>query len=101
MPRQIVISRDSVEYVKATVTADVTLDATVTVAIAITAPGGTPSWLAAEWTGDESTTRTARTTSAVTFSTANYPLSGYIVRVKLTDSPETPIVNAGSLTIIP
>lgn len=99
MPSQIVISRDSVEYVKVPVTADVSL--TMTVAIAITAPGGTPSWIASEWEGTAGTTRTARTTAAVTFSAANYPLTSYIVRVKLTDSPEVPIVKAGTLHIDP
>ena len=110
MPRTIVHTRDSVEYVKATVTADVDLD--MTVALAITAPGASAVWLPGTWlgtsvetvdptTGNSTFVRSVRTTTEVTFSTANYPLSGYTVRVKLTDSPETPIVNAGSLTIIP
>lgn len=93
------VPRGSVEYVKAVVRADVTLDATVGVAISLSTgspqDGYTHAWLTAEWTGAESTTRTARTSSAVTFSTR----ASYTVFVKLTDSPEIPYINAGLLQV--
>lgn len=91
------IPRGSIEYVKTPVTADVSL--TMTVAISIRANGAAHTWLAAEWTGTAGTTRTARTTTEVTFSTANYPLNTYTVYVKLTDTPEAPIIEAGKITI--
>jgi hypothetical protein len=89
--------RGTVEYVKATVTADVAL--TMTVQIALTNSGSTHTWLPAEWTGSSGTMRTARTSSAVTFDVATYPKSTYQVYVKLTDAPEAPIIRAGQITI--
>lgn len=91
------IPRDSVEYVTTPVTADVDLD--MTVAISIRFGTAAHVWLPAEWVGTLGTTRTARTTSVVTFSAAAYPKSQYKVYVKLTDSPEVPLISAGDLKI--
>lgn len=56
----------------------------------------TYTWQAAEWDGAASTSsRKIRTTSPVTFSTAGT----YRVYVRLTDSPEAPIVLAGQITV--
>jgi hypothetical protein len=99
MSQPVTIPRGSVEYVKARVTADVTLDDTVGVAISLLPSGtSTHTWLAGEWTGTADTQRVARTSSAVTFDTA-YPGSTYSVYVKLTDSPESPILAAGTLKV--
>lgn len=99
MSHPVEIPRGSVEYVKARVTADITLDDTVGVAISLSV-AGVHTWLPAEWTGDEGTTRYARTSSAVTFSTGNYPLGAYPVFVKLTDAPEVPLMPAGRIKIV-
>ena len=93
------IPRGSVEYLKAIVTADDTLDDGVTVELSLTPIGGTHTWLAGTWVGAEDTTRVARTSSEVTFSTANYPASTYKVFVRLTDNPEAPILDAGIVRI--
>jgi hypothetical protein len=85
----------SVEYLEASVTADVSL--TMVVAIAITKGSGTHTWLAAGWTGAADTTRTARTTSA--FDTGTLTRGQYGLYVKLTDSPEVPIIKAGEVSI--
>jgi hypothetical protein len=86
-----------VEYVHAPVTSDVDLD--MDVEMSIREPGEDHVWLPAEWTGEVGTTRTARTAAPVDFSIGNYPASSYDVCVRLTDSPEVPIVDAGDLTI--
>lgn len=93
-------SRGSVEHLHVSVTADVALTAGMTVAIAIgRASDGTYTWLAAGWTGAEAVTRTAVTSTVVTFSTANYPLRTYKIYVKVTDTPEVPVIEAGELEI--
>lgn len=97
MAREIEIPRGSAEYVKAVVTADVNLS--MTVEMALTKTGAAHTWLPAEWTGSVGLTRTARTTAAQTFSTANYPASSYQVYVRLTDTPELPIVKAGTVKV--
>jgi len=91
------IPRDSVEYITTPVTADIDLDMTVAISIRY----GTTAhvWLPAEWVGTLGTTRTARTTSVVTFSAAAYPKASYKVYTRLTDSPEAPIISAGDLKI--
>lgn len=78
----------TVEYIKATVTCDVVLD-TQTVAISI---DGKTTWLPATWLGDPGTTRSLRTTSVHTFDTK---LATRSVYVKITDSPEIPIIKLG------
>lgn len=92
-------SRGSVENVHCPVTADVDLEDSMTVAIAIGRTGETYTWLAGTWDGAVGTTRTAVTATPVTFSLAAYPRSLYSVYVKVTDAPETPIIHAGQLTI--
>ena len=79
------IPRGSVEYIEAVIeTADD--PASATVQLAVTAAGGTHSWLSAGWVADavfdtarQVWIRTARTTSVVTLSAANYPASTYTV----------------------
>jgi hypothetical protein len=94
------IPRGSVEYLHTPVTSDVTLADVMVVAIAVGRTGTeTYTWLPATWEGTAGTTRTARTTSAVTLSAASYPLRKYTIYVKLTDTPEAPIIDAGTLTI--
>lgn len=81
----------SVEYVSVTVTADVTLD---TQPVAISLDHGT-TWLTAGWQGSAGTTRSARTASPVTFTERdNLP-----VHVRVTDTPEIPIIRAGTLNV--
>jgi hypothetical protein len=99
MPK-ISIPRGSVENLHTPVTADVSLTVAMTVAIAIGRNSdGTYTWLTSEWEGDEATTRTAVTSTPVTFSAANYPLRNYTVYVKVTDTPEVPVIEAGQLVI--
>jgi len=80
----------TVEYVNAPVTASVDLD---TQAVTISIDGKT-TWLPAGWIGDPGPTRTARTTTPVTW-TAGY----HHVYVKVTDSPEIPIMKAGKIIV--
>lgn len=89
--------RGTVEFVAVPVTANVTLG-TQAVKIAISR-GDTHTWLNAIWIGSSGTTRTARTTGAITFDATTYPASSYGVFVKVTDDPEVPIIRAGTLTI--
>lgn len=91
--------RDSVEYLKfsmadsggANITGDV-------VAVAVAARGtavGSFTWLPCTYLSGT----TWRTTTAVTWSAANYPGLNYHVWAKVTDSPETPWCDLGHLTI--
>lgn len=81
------IYRDSIEYISATVTADVTLDAQA-VKISV---DDKATWLTAAWTGDPGTTRSCR----VLLNGTNMPAAGERpVFVQITDSPETPIIAA-------
>jgi hypothetical protein len=92
------IPQGSKEYVSATVTADVTLSAQ-TVEVAIRA--GTQAafvWLPAQWVGTSGTIRQCRTTSPVDFTA--YPKTAHEVYVRVTDSPEIPVLHAGTLTVI-
>lgn len=82
----------SEEYLTVTVTADVELDAQP-VSISI---DNKATWLPATWVGDPGTTRKARTSSPVTFSATP---RAYSVHVKVTDSPEVPIIRAGSFSV--
>lgn len=93
------IPQTSKEYVSATVTADVTLNAQ-TVEIAIRA--GTEAaftWLPAQWLGSAGTTRQCRTTNPVDFTAVAYPKTPYEVYVRVTDTPEIPLLHAGTLTV--
>lgn len=96
MSASISIPFGSLEYVKATVTADVTLADAMPVSISLST-GGVHSWRSGTWTGTAAVTRTARTSSPVDFSTL--AKGTYVVYVKLTDSPEVPIMQAGTLKV--
>lgn len=85
------LPQGTVEYVKTPVTASVSLDAQ-TVVISI---DNKATWLPAVWTGDVGPVRTARTSNPVTFSTKG-PMHVY---VKVTDTPEIPIMNAGLIQV--
>lgn len=87
--------RDTQEYVKAEITADVSLTMGVDVSIS---RGGAYSWQAGTWLGSAGTTRTVRTTAPVTFTVANFPKNSYTVHVRLTDT-EIPIIEVGRITI--
>lgn len=84
----------TVEYLTVTVTADVELN-TQPVDVSF----DKAEWLPAEWIGVVGTTRQARTTAPVTFTaTRRDPRS---VWVRVTDVDESPILLAGSVTVIP
>jgi hypothetical protein len=89
------IEAGSIELLKATVTADVTLDDTVTVALSLTPTAtGIHDWRPAAWVGVAGTTREARTSQTLTFASGSYT-----VFVKLTDNPEIPILAAYAVTV--
>lgn len=98
-------ARGTVEYVEAVVlTADDPSAATVQ--ISLTPAGGAHAWLAAGWTGPAeyeasmgAWRRTARTSSPVTLSTANYPASTYAVHAKVALGAEAAIVPAWEMRI--
>ncbi len=90
--RTLEIPKGSVEHVTAVVTGEHLNAAGLDISVSAT----TYTWQAAEWDGAASTSsRKIRTTSPVTFSTAGT----YRVYVRLTDSPEAPIVLAGQITV--
>lgn len=72
--------------------------------VAISLDSGT-TWLPAQWEGDPGTTRTARTTNPVLFEVAAGEVAtAYPVLVRITDTPEVPILGAGWVlvsTLIP
>lgn len=80
----------SVEYLKVQVVADSTLADTESVDIKLNG-----DWVAAEWTGDAGTTRIART--LVDF--ADVPPGNHNIYVRLTDTPESPILAAGRIKV--
>jgi hypothetical protein len=93
MTATLTFNQGSIEYVAASVTSDVTLDAqTVTMSVDSGA-----TWVAAEWVGDVGTTRQVRTSSPVTFATV-IRREVYVL-VKIVDTPEIPVVTAGSYTV--
>lgn len=93
------IPRGSVEYVTATVTADVALTDATTVRLALTRRGEDHDWIDAAWTGAEGTTRACRTSNPVTFDTDTIPGDLVDVFIQLTDSTEIPIIEAGTIKI--
>ena len=101
--------RGTIEYLKADVTdheAEAVEDASLDGTIAFSIDEG-QTWLDAEWVGDVflkatddglRATRVARTQQPVDTTALTEPR--YDVWVKLTDSPETPIMRAGTLRLI-
>lgn len=89
------IPRGSVEYITATVTADVPLTMPVELSLS---RGDTHTWLPATWEGAPGETRNVRTLNVVTFDDT-YEASAYSVCVRLTDNPEMPVIDAGRLNI--
>lgn len=81
----------TVEYLDVTLTADVNLTGTVEFSLDRGA-----TWLTAAWIGSAGTTRTAR----YLLTTATLHKTNYAVWVRLSDSPEVPILAAGSLLVI-
>lgn len=97
MPATIYAS--TIEYIRSSVTASVTLDAQV-VEMQLTAktPTGSPpqtpvSWQAAAWVGAAGTTRTCRSLFG--------PLNPgqYDLWVRVTDTPEVPVRVSGTVTV--
>lgn len=95
MTADIKLERDTQEYVKAEVTADVSLTMGVDISIS---RGGVYVWQPGTWLGSAGTTRTVRTTSLVNFTVANFPKGVYTVHVRLNDT-EIPIIEVGRITI--
>ena len=79
------------EYLSVTVYAGVTLDAQV---VALSFDRST--WISAAWTGTAATQRQAR----ALINAGNIPAVGtYAVYVRVTDSPEIPVMAAGQVTV--
>lgn len=90
---------ESLEYVEATVTSDVTLDAqTVEFAILTAAPVDGTTWTAGAWTGTAGTTRIARILVGPG-GTLDPGVGSYTVFVRVTDTPEIPAIPSGSLQL--
>lgn len=86
------IVRGTTEYLKVELTADVTLDAQP---VDFSLDNG-ETWLAATGLGAAATTRTYQHLLLP----AEQPASSTVdVLVRITDNPEIPIINAGTLTI--
>lgn len=81
----------TIEYLNVEVNCDVTLDAQP---VAFSLDKGV-TWLTATWVGDPGTTRTAQILLDGTL-----PPKTYHVYVKVTDTPEIPVVNAGTFGIV-
>ena len=89
----IVMPVGSVEYLFADVSADQTL-ISQPVEIGLGTSLTTVTWSTASWIGDVGTTRTARILLDGTLTAGRY-----LIFVRITDDPETPIVKAGVLTL--
>lgn len=108
MSDQSTYPRGTVEYLQATVTADVDLTTQpVTIAVGNIDPS-TGSWLAASWSGASWTSldpetnqtlyhRVCKTDTPVAFTEGAFPdlATYYEVGVKIVDSPEIPVMSAG------
>lgn len=95
MTESVNYERDTLEYVKAEITSDVSLTMGVDISIS---RGGVYAWQAGTWLGTAGTTRTVRTAAPVNFTLANFPKNSYTVHVRLTDT-EIPIIEVGNITI--
>lgn len=92
------IDRDSVEYLKVPITApaDVTLG-TQTVEMAVLSPETRPiedDWNTAEW-ADSTTARLLLGPGALPLAAGTYK-----VWLRLTDTPEVPVLTAGTITVL-
>lgn len=85
------MNRETVEYLKVEVEADVTLD-TQPVYFSF---DNRATWLAAEWAGAVGQTRVAR----LLIDETNMPAHSTKVYVRVTDDPEAPVILAGALNI--
>ena len=91
------IPASSIEYLYVPVTSDVSLSG-LTVHIAVIPPGSDPvsgDWKAAAWSGDS-----ARILIGPGQSIALSAATAYTVWVKVTSSPETPVIRAGAITTL-
>lgn len=95
------ISAVSKEYLHVEVTSDVSLDTQPVEFAFLTAgsPDGATVWTAAEWEGTAGTTRTARLLIGPSAS-VELTAGSYAVWVRITDTTEAPVRNAGSITIV-
>lgn len=88
-----VIYRGATEYINAPVVANVTLSSQV---VAFSFDAGV-TWTAAAWVGSAGTTRTAQ---LLVVASTTFPAPGmYTLLVRVTDTPEIPIMNAGGITV--
>jgi hypothetical protein len=90
-----VLHLGATEYVEASITADVSLDAqTVTLSV----DGGT-TWLASTWLGIAGLTRSARTSSPVVVSTSLPTRGVHTLLARVVDGTETTIVKCGGISV--
>ena len=86
------IYRGTTEYISAQITGDTTLN-TQTVEMSF----DRTTWLTAEWVGTAGTTRTCRILASAT----NLPTdANFDVWVRITDTPEIPVLRAGHVQIV-
>lgn len=98
MTTEIEIPQGSVEYLYADVTCDRILDeqpVALAIATVITSVDA-DEWEEAEWVGDPDNARSARL-----LLDGSLPAGKYQVFVRITDTPEVPIVKAGTLRVKP
>lgn len=88
------IPRGSVEYVTGTLATDNDLTG-ATVEVRLTRDG-TGAWLPSTF---DVASKAFSTANPVTFDAVTYPDLTYTVQVRLTDTPEVPIINVGRVTI--
>lgn len=89
----------TIEYLDVVVTADVELTGDVDLSFDHGA-----TWTAATWQGTAATTRTARilldTTATDDDDALIWPKRSYPVWARLADTPEVPVISAGSLRVV-
>lgn len=89
---------ESTEYVEATITSDVTLNTQpVEFAILTSAPVDATTWTAGAWVGSAATTRVARILVGPDAGALDPGVGRYRVYVRVDDTPEKPVIDAGSL----
>jgi hypothetical protein len=90
---EIVVTVGSVEYLYADVTADRELDSQP-VEMAVDTNPASADWAEATWVGDPGLTRSCRILLDGTLAAGKYS-----VYVRITDTPEVPVVKAGVLRV--